>query len=52
MPVWIVAPAGIAAQALEAWSERRDAERCGDVEAFVVPFLPQDRYDRCCGRAT
>ena len=45
MPVWIVAPAGIAAEALEAWGESRDAERCGDVEAFVVPFLPQDRYD-------
>ena len=45
MPVWIVAPAGFAAQALEACGEHRDAERCGDVEAFVVPFLPQDRYD-------
>ncbi len=45
MPVWIIAPAGFAAQTLEASGEHRDAERCGDVEAFVVPFLPQDRYD-------
>ena len=45
MPVWLVAPEGIAARALEAWSQGRDAERCADVEAFVIPFLPQDRYD-------
>ena len=45
MPVWIVAPEGIAARLLDVWSESRDAERCADVEAFVVPFLAQDRYD-------
>ena len=45
IPVWIVAPEGIAARALEAWSQGREAERCADVEAFVIPFLPQDRYD-------
>src|SRR6185436_5733300 len=44
-PVWIVAPEGIAARALESWSQGRDAEGCADVEAFAVPFLPQDRYD-------
>jgi uncharacterized repeat protein (TIGR03837 family) len=41
-PVWIVAPEGHAATLLASWSER---ERCADVEMFVVPFLPQDRYD-------
>jgi len=41
-PVWIVAPEGHAATLLASWSER---DRCGDVEMFVVPFLPQDRYD-------
>lgn len=45
LPVWIVAPEGIAADALESAASRRDVEPCGDVEAFVVPFLPQDRYD-------
>jgi uncharacterized repeat protein (TIGR03837 family) len=45
MPVWIVAPDGIAARALEAWSLGRDADACADIEAFAVPFLPQDRYD-------
>src|SRR5258706_9603824 len=45
IPVWIVAPAGYAADALEAAGERGGAEGCGDVESFVVPFLPQDRYD-------
>jgi uncharacterized repeat protein (TIGR03837 family) len=44
-PVWIVAPEGLAAEALQAWSGGRDADRCGDVHAFVVPFLAQDRYD-------
>jgi uncharacterized repeat protein (TIGR03837 family) len=43
-PVWIVAPEGHAASLLASWSER-DREHCGDVEMFVVPFLPQDRYD-------
>jgi len=45
MPVWIVAPEGIAARALEGWSQAREAEHCADIEAFVVPFLSQDRYD-------
>jgi uncharacterized repeat protein (TIGR03837 family) len=45
VPVWLVAPEGLAARALEAWSANREAESCADVEAFVVPFLPQDRYD-------
>jgi uncharacterized repeat protein (TIGR03837 family) len=45
MPVWIVAPSGFAAEALEAGGEARSRERCGDVESFIVPFLPQDRYD-------
>jgi uncharacterized repeat protein (TIGR03837 family) len=44
MPVWIVAPEGFASQLLESWS-RRERDRCGDVELFTVPFLPQDRYD-------
>jgi len=43
-PVWIVAPEGHAARLLASRSED-DRERCGDVEMFVVPFLPQDRYD-------
>jgi uncharacterized repeat protein (TIGR03837 family) len=42
MPAWIVAPDGFAARALEAWS---GSGGCGNVEAFVVPFLAQDRYD-------
>jgi uncharacterized repeat protein (TIGR03837 family) len=45
IPVWIVAPEGAAARALETWSQGRDAGRCADVEAFAIPFLPQDRYD-------
>ena len=45
MPVWIVAPAGFAADALASWTARPGSEGCGGVEAFVVPFLPQDRYD-------
>jgi uncharacterized repeat protein (TIGR03837 family) len=45
VPAWIIAPAGAAAEALDTWSGRRDSERCGEVEAFVVPFLEQDRYD-------
>jgi len=44
IPVWIVAPEGFAATLLESWGTR-ERETCGDVEAFVVPFLPQDRYD-------
>jgi uncharacterized repeat protein (TIGR03837 family) len=42
-PVWIVAPEGLAAEALRA--SNIPGDRCGDVESFVVPFLPQDRYD-------
>jgi uncharacterized repeat protein (TIGR03837 family) len=42
-PVWIVAPEGFAAEALRA--SNIPGDRCGDVESFVVPFLPQDRYD-------
>jgi uncharacterized repeat protein (TIGR03837 family) len=45
MPVWLVAPTGYASAALEAAVVGRGTDRCGDVEAFVVPFLPQDRYD-------
>jgi uncharacterized repeat protein (TIGR03837 family) len=45
IPVWIVAPEGAAARALETWSQGRDVGRCADVEAFAIPFLPQDRYD-------
>jgi len=45
IPVWIVAPEGVAARLLEAAFETGEAERCADLEAFVVPFLPQDRYD-------
>ena len=42
-PVWLVAPEGIAATALEAWRARQPAR--GSVECFTVPFLAQDRYD-------
>ena len=45
VPVWIIAPEGIAARALEGWSGERRGADCGQVEAFIVPFLPQDRYD-------
>ena len=45
MPVWIIAPSGYAAEALEARGQTLQRERCGDVESFIVPFLPQDRYD-------
>ncbi len=44
-PVWIVAPAGQAARALESWQPRVSGESAHPVEAFVVPFLPQDGYD-------
>jgi len=42
-PVWLVAPEGIAATALEAWRAREPAR--GSVECFTTPFLAQDRYD-------
>ena len=48
MPVWIIAPEGEGAAALEAWAEARDADPSAagcSLEAFAVPFLPQDRYD-------
>jgi uncharacterized repeat protein (TIGR03837 family) len=42
-PVWLVAPQGAAAMALESW---RQSERAHDaLRIFVVPFLAQDRYD-------
>ena len=42
-PVWLVAPEGIAATALDTWRARQSAR--GSVECFTVPFLAQDRYD-------
>jgi uncharacterized repeat protein (TIGR03837 family) len=42
-PVWLVAPEGIAATALEAWRAREPAR--GSVECITTPFLAQDRYD-------
>jgi len=42
-PVWLVAPEGFAATALETWRAREPAR--GSVECFVTPFLAQDRYD-------
>ncbi len=41
-PVWLVAPEGVAATALEPW--RRHAAR-DTIRAFVIAFLAQDRYD-------
>ena len=44
-PVWVVAPEGAASAAVTAWLHgKAHGERSG-VEAFVVPFLDQDRYD-------
>ena len=52
-PVWLVAPEGHAATALAARAARRGRrtnDRDGglrrELEVLVVPFLPQDRYDR------
>ena len=45
VPVWIVAPEGVADEALETGRAALELERCGDVQMFIVPFLPQDRYD-------
>ena len=43
-PLWLVAPEGIAATALEAW---RVSDRARDsIRTIVVPFLAQDRYDQ------
>lgn len=53
-PIWLVAPEGFAATALERWraggrdSVRRNARSGGarrELEAFTIPFLPQDQYD-------
>ena len=43
-PVWLVAPEGMAATALNAWrvSDRARAS----IKTVVVPFLAQDRYDQ------
>ncbi|MGZ5036331.1 MAG: elongation factor P maturation arginine rhamnosyltransferase EarP [Usitatibacter sp.] len=41
-PVWLVAPEGAAASALERW--RREASHRA-VATFPIPFLAQDRYD-------
>jgi uncharacterized repeat protein (TIGR03837 family) len=43
-PVWLVAPGGIAATALESW--RLGGKARDSINAFVVPFLAQDRYDQ------
>jgi len=41
--VWLIAPEGIAATALEAW---RGTQKPSDsVRVFTIPFLSQDRYD-------
>ena len=52
-PVWLVAPEGYAATALAARAARKgrrtnegDAGRRRELEVLIVPFLPQDRYDR------
>lgn len=42
-PVWVVAPEGIAATALDHWC-RLHPDRAS-LRCFVVPFMPQDRYD-------
>jgi uncharacterized repeat protein (TIGR03837 family) len=42
-PVWLVAPEGIAATALDNWRLSHKARE--SLNAFVIPFLPQDRYD-------
>jgi uncharacterized repeat protein (TIGR03837 family) len=43
-PVWLIAPEGIAATALENW--RLTTKARDSMNAFVIPFLPQDRYDQ------
>ncbi|MBC8022249.1 MAG: elongation factor P maturation arginine rhamnosyltransferase EarP [Burkholderiales bacterium] len=42
-PVWLVAPEGVAATALERWRQSERSRESNRI--FVVPFLPQDRYD-------
>src|SRR3954470_22927449 len=53
-PVWLIAPEGAAAHALQAWTQlRQDGIRRNDhpgsarreLEVFTPPFLAQDRYD-------
>ncbi|MBL0141604.1 MAG: elongation factor P maturation arginine rhamnosyltransferase EarP [Betaproteobacteria bacterium] len=45
-PVWIAAPEGVASLAVTSWlhGKAHRGER-GAVNAFVIPFLDQDRYD-------
>ena len=43
-PLWLIAPEGIAATALEAW--RVSARARDSIKTIVVPFLAQDRYDQ------
>src|SRR5260221_14255612 len=43
-PVWLVAPEGIAATALENWRLSHAAR--DSIHSFVIPFLAQDRYDQ------
>jgi uncharacterized repeat protein (TIGR03837 family) len=44
-PVWLVAPEGIAATALGAWKPAGNGAG-GSIRSFVIPFMPQDRYDQ------
>jgi hypothetical protein len=43
--VWIVAPEGMRARLLEAGFESATSSAAPTWKLFVVPFLPQDRYD-------
>jgi len=52
-PVWLIAPEGYAATALAARAARKgrrinvvDNGRRRELEVLIVPFQPQDRYDR------
>ena len=52
-PVWLIAPEGYAATSLATRAARKgrrtnvgDGGRRRELEVLVVPFLPQDRYDR------
>ena len=44
-PIWVVAPEGVASAAVTGWLHGKLHGQRGAVEAFVVPFLDQDRYD-------
>lgn len=50
VPVGCVVPEGVAADALAQWSGAAVSRgmRCtrGALEVYVIPFVPQDRYDR------